>query len=717
MSDIDEATSHTGFNTADHQTAYIYAPAADPDQSARPSKRRKVTRSRSSVTTYENANSLNFEPLLEGLETLECANLRKVHFERAWSSTEGRIQTILDEANEGTVAEVTAFVNEAKQVDTDSSHLATGFVVTGPNITSQGLLFSQLSTRLREEANGPVVVLRSGDASNLKAVLKKLIRDATNQDSGEDHEDESIASQRDGRKLLNYDLEILHGYVELHSSRAVVIAFQDSEAFDSNLVADLIGIFSSWRDRIPFVLLFSIATSVDLFHERLSRAASRCLEGRQFDVEQTSSLLDRIFQKAVTGVEAPLRLGAGLLSSLIDRQEDHVQSIQSFIAALKYAYMCHFYGNPLSIFTGVSDDDDASIMNLVQPQHLELIRMLPSFRKLSEDLVDAGKTNEVQKLLEDDKTLLREVLNRLQSGNAEITRVLRAMHLVAVCSLKPVTMIELYMTVFQGNLIDSDFIRSILDSVKRMAPEGLVEFIQKIRNCIHEGFLPMDLEGWANHDAEFVGDLAEVQTQISLLLEDSKANGKPVRSSYAIHSKGVRTTVIAQRVQLSYEKSTLSGQDKEFTTLVDRLSQLLLDYFTIENPRDIFLNEVWLFNSTSPYTQYFTPRPRENIEQALSAPYHYLNCQCCEPSEGLSSTHPATAILYQMYLETGSLINIFDLWSAFLEMISGGDDQKVDERDALVLFYMALADLKSLGMIKQSRKKADHLAKVAWKGL
>jgi origin recognition complex subunit 3 len=70
-----------------------------------------------------------------------------------------------------------------------------------------------------------------------------------------------------------------------------------------------------------------------------------------------------------------------------------------------------------------------------------------------------------------------------------------------------------------------------------------------------------------------------------------------------------------------------------------------------------------------------------------------------------------------MYLETGSLINIFDLWSAFFEMIGGGDEQKVDERDALLLFYRALADLKSLGMVKQSKKKADHLAKVSWKGL
>jgi origin recognition complex subunit 3 len=74
-------------------------------------------------------------------------------------------------------------------------------------------------------------------------------------------------------------------------------------------------------DRIPFVLLFGIATSVELFHERLSRAASSCLFGAQFDVEQTSSLL--------------LRLGPLLVSTLMERQQDHVQSVQSFIAALK----------------------------------------------------------------------------------------------------------------------------------------------------------------------------------------------------------------------------------------------------------------------------------------------------------------------------------------------------------------------------------------------
>lgn len=46
-----------------------------------------------------------------------------------------------------------------------------------------------------------------------------------------------------GRKLLHYDLEILHGFVKSHGTKKVIVAFQDSEAFDSNLLADLIILF------------------------------------------------------------------------------------------------------------------------------------------------------------------------------------------------------------------------------------------------------------------------------------------------------------------------------------------------------------------------------------------------------------------------------------------------------------------------------------------
>jgi origin recognition complex subunit 3 len=41
----------------------------------------------------------------------------------------------------------------------------------------------------------------------------------------------------------------------------------------------------------------------------------------------------------------------------------------------------------------------------------------------------------------------------------------------------------------------------------------------------------------------------------------------------------------------------------------------------------------------------------------------------------LSSTQPATAILYQLYLESGSLVNVSDLWSAFNAIVGEEEDE------------------------------------------
>ncbi|KAI7647877.1 hypothetical protein KC318_g18310, partial [Hortaea werneckii] len=79
----------------------------------------------------------------------------------------------------------------------------------------------------------------------------------------------------------------------------------------------------------------------------------------------------------------------------------------------------------------------------------------------------------------------------------------------------------------------------------------------------------------------------------------------------------------------------------------------------------------------------------------------------------LAATQPATAVLYQLYLESGNLINASDLWQAFQAVM--GDD--ADEQQSMALFQRALAELRALGMVKSTRKRVDHIAKVAWRGL
>ena len=97
------------------------------------------------------------------------------------------------------------------------------------------------------------------------------------------------------------------------------------------LVADW---YSSWNDRIPFALLFGIATSIDLFQEKLSRATMRSLQGVRFDMEQLA--VDEILKAAVSLDESrSLWLGPGLSSTMIQRHNDYVQSTSFFVEAIK----------------------------------------------------------------------------------------------------------------------------------------------------------------------------------------------------------------------------------------------------------------------------------------------------------------------------------------------------------------------------------------------
>jgi origin recognition complex subunit 3 len=58
----------------------------------------------------------------------------------------------------------------------------------------------------------------------------------------------------------------------------------------------------------------------------------------QFDVIQTSAILETVFKTAVATSDAPVVLGASLIRSLLDRQHDQVSGIQTFTMSLKVSF-------------------------------------------------------------------------------------------------------------------------------------------------------------------------------------------------------------------------------------------------------------------------------------------------------------------------------------------------------------------------------------------
>lgn len=152
--------------------------------------------------------------------------------------------------------------------------------------------------------------------------------------ASDDDEDELDVSST-GRKYLDYDLEALRAFLKPHGSTRVVVAFQDTEAFDSGLLSDLVSLLNSWRDRLQFTLLFGIATTVELFQARLLKSTAQHLYGGQFDVVQASSVLENIFKAGVARADCVVRLGPKLLRALVDRQREQVVGIRGFISSLK----------------------------------------------------------------------------------------------------------------------------------------------------------------------------------------------------------------------------------------------------------------------------------------------------------------------------------------------------------------------------------------------
>jgi origin recognition complex subunit 3 len=145
----------------------------------------------------------------------------------------------------------------------------------------------------------------------------------------------------------------------------------------------------------------------------------------------------------------------------------------------------------------------------------------------------------------------------------------------------------------------------------------------------------------------------------------------------------------------------------------------------------------------------FYPRLRYAMERALERPGDYLACECCgrredkeEDRARLRPASPVPVCFWQLWCEAGGIVNVRDLWQAFAAIVvnrkededeveveadrekdadgkeeeSGGN---VDERMvlALFLFYRGLAELRMTGFVKGTKRKADCLAKTAWRGL
>lgn len=227
---------------------------------------------------------------------------------------------------------------------------------------------------------------------------------------------------------------------------------------------------------------------------------------------------------------------------------------------------------------------------------------------------------------------------------------------------------NLYTQAMAGQLKDSPIVKDTLLAVRKLSSDTMTKMLEDLADSPLPDLLAL---------------LNEVR-QLQLEKEDTE----PLRSKHDTNYEGLRTTIVSHKVELSKQSATLSEQDLSYSELVNRVDAMLDKYLqeALITPQELFLHEILIYDLKSPHREVFAPKPRHAVERALSLPRDYLGCDCCKGTQhSLSATHPVTSILYQLFLESGAIINTSDLWSAFNTLVvpEENEDEDVEQERTL----------------------------------
>lgn len=445
---------------------------------------------------------------------------------------------------------------------------------------------------------------------------------------------------------------------------------------------------SSWLDRIPFVLLFGIATSADSFEGRLSGQSLRYLEGERFDVTQSDDIIEKLFSATVASLDNHLFIGPQLCRRMLDRQKDYVQNVQDFCDGLKYAYMSQFYASVPTVFLN-AEMDFADI----DAGGFEAVRNLPSFRRHIETRLEQGPLARqiVRSLLSSDRELFEAVKYGISLAQDEMSAMNHAAFVLfsireALQMTPKVKASTIWLRAASADLLDSPLLRETMLSLKKTPSDKFADFLSTLNELSNIREIPH--EKGSKKDVEAL-DVGGLQMEFNSILQQQTTSG-PLRTEHDVQNASVRATVVAQKVLLEKHKATLSKQDQAYSNLVTRVHSQLTSFFelTLIEPQALLFSEIFMYDLKSPHLEVFQPKPRFALERAMASPHDYLGCNCCgkveDKESALGATQPGTAIVYQLYLESGALINVTDLWSAF-RAIAGDEDDDDESKTMSVL--------------------------------
>ena len=298
------------------------------------------------------------------------------------------------------------------------------------------------------------------------------------------------------------------------------------------------------------------------------------------------------------------------------------------------------------------------------------------FIRIVEKLVEQKEFSKVRAFLNQDSTLkefLTEEIMKTKDKLKELSSAIELLYFIQWFTTRQstarVSWHELYILAMSNKIVTSSLLEDSLSAIRTLESSSLGELLPKAILII------------SNRSLE------SIYSELKKLITALPANAS-LKSANDTSQFNLRTTVVAQKVTISKLAAETSPAEATYTKIVEGTITVLSQIFehSFVNPSELLLSEAFIYDGKGPCREVFLPRPRFAVERALSSPHDYLNCECCGTAEeGLSASQPSISIMYRLYLESGSVLNMADLWSAFWTIVQSEDGSENEEEQEKAL--------------------------------
>lgn len=476
---------------------------------------------------------------------------------------------------------------------------------------------------------------------------------------------------------------------------SLVIFIYDFENFNKQLLTFLIQVLKEYVKQIPIIFVFMIYSQLNSSIQHFLPAhATDCLIIEDIPSYYEPKLINHLLHKFVTDSSIQFKIHPQFLKEICYYLNFEL-SFSNLLILLKSLLFDHCYSSPLSsILDGDNFESyfssDTKLMKIFQ-------NSIPYLYK----------DNYAEALANEYKTLLTQ--HKIFVFNLEVL-----IDMDSLCCNSSKSFLELYCKI--TSTPNYDYNSNLLSSYSRVTQSvwcvTLKRLIEKYRNNKNDPIIACLID--YEHK---LADIIRIENE-----ESEKQQESAKKLGLECEVKVIKDKLRNLNSRTEWRASIIPHQRKsELSKFEFWRIDLLNEIETIMKKCSLIkfqhLIDSLFYNDTNFIRKHCFVSTRECLDFSLKNPGKDPFVKNQLLSNSFRNIYPNSFILYQLYKDSSSMINLNDWYTQFCEeknMLKGKKLRKLSQDELVVNFLSTVSDFEFVGLLQASRYKADFFNKLIW---